>query len=145
MSNKSLEVKLLNEHAKPPVRATTEAAGFDLCGVSCSRNTAGVDVISTGVAMQIPHGYMGIIKARSSYAFRHGMVILAGVIDSDYRDEIKVLFRANDDFEFQPGERCAQIIIIPNDSFNVEIVDDFTREAKDRTGGFGSTDRVAIA
>jgi dUTP pyrophosphatase len=149
-----IECKLLNSNAKVPRRATSGSAGFDLCGCDAGVNSAGVGVINTGVALQIPPNHVGIIMARSSYAFKHGMQILAGVIDSDYRDEIKILYKANGDFVFTAGERCAQIIIMPFvggggggsgsrdsdsgiDSFT--IVDAFTNDDVERVGGFGST------
>jgi len=137
MSN--FECKLLSADAKAPIRATTDAAGYDLYGVSMTMNAAGVGIISTNIALQIPHGYCGIIMARSSYAFKYGMQILAGVIDSDYRDEIKILYRANNDFKFEPGERCAQILIKPVLQSAVTVVDEFSEDGGDRTGGFGST------
>jgi dUTP pyrophosphatase len=151
-----IECKLLNSNAKVPRRATSGSAGFDLCGCDAGVNSAGVGVINTGIALQIPPNHVGIIMARSSYAFKYGMQILAGVIDSDYRDEIKILYKANGDFVFTAGERCAQIIIMPfvggggdsgggdrdndnggGDSFTV--VDAFTNDDVERVGGFGST------
>ena len=145
-----IECKLLNSNATVPRRATSGSAGFDLCGCDAGVNSAGVGVINTGVALQIPPNHVGIIMARSSYAFKYGMQILAGVIDSDYRDEIKILYKANGDFVFTAGERCAQIIIMPfigggsdggsgRDSDSFTVVDAFTNDNVERVGGFGST------
>lgn len=141
-----LECKLLNDKAKPSVRATQLSAGYDLYGIKCKYNdgygTSGV--IDTGVAMQIPMGYCGIIKARSSYASKYGMRIEAGVIDADYRGEVKVLFSSIKPFTFEPGERIAQILIIPVFAGEVAVVEEFSRDKTDRSGGFGSTGNKEI-
>jgi len=149
MASPVLECKLLTEGAKAPVRATNDAAGYDLYGVKCeyddSSNTKNpLGIVDTGIAVQIPHGYCGIIKARSSYAKRYGMNILAGVIDADYQGEIKVLFTTMHFFQFQAGERFAQMLIVPVFTGDVSTVDKFSREETDRTGGFGSTGNKEI-
>lgn len=145
MTAPRFECKLLNDKAKPPVRATSDAAGYDLYGVSRQWTGYKVSVVNTGIAVQIPHGYCGIIKARSSYAFKYGMNILAGVIDADYRDEVKVLFTTDIPFEFEPGERFAQMLIMPILTSPVHIVENFSRDETNRTGGFGSTGNTDLA
>lgn len=149
MSANYLECKLLNDKAKPPVRATADSAGYDLYGISCEFITMPVSsetlgIVSTGVAVQIPKGYCGIIKARSSYARKYGMRIEAGVIDADYRGEVKILFATMTPFEFEPGERVAQMLIIPVFTGEVAIVESFSRDMTNRTGGFGSTGNAVI-
>lgn len=136
----TLECKLIVDGAKAPVRATEDAAGYDLYGMTYTFNTAtSVGTVDTGVAVQIPHGYCGIIKARSSYASRYGMRILAGVIDADYRGEIKVLFMTSTPFQYEEGERFAQMLIVPIFTGAVSVVSEFSRDETDRAGGFGST------
>ena len=99
-------------------------------------------LISTGLHVHIPDGFVGIIKDRSSMALEQECHIIAGVIDSSYRGEVKVLLK---NFEYvisiNPGARIAQMIIVPIYSLGVQQVLDLTLldESLRVDGGFGST------
>ncbi|XP_028111382.1 uncharacterized protein LOC114309774 [Camellia sinensis] len=100
-------------HATRPIRATDGAVGYDLTSIAMYVIPAyGRTLISTGLAMEIPCGMYGRIAPRSGLALLHGIDVGAGVIDPDYRGEIKVLlFNHNqEEFEVRAGDRIAQII-----------------------------------
>lgn len=138
--------KLLNESAKAPIYSSKSAAGADL------HNNSGELIIKpqqtvfagTGVAMQIPEGYVGLVFARSGLACKQGLAPAnkVGVIDSDYRGEIKVALHNHSDKQQQvaQGERIAQIVVVPY------LACDFEEGEIDQTergeGGFGSTGRA---
>ena len=137
-----LEVKLLTQTAKMPTRGSEQAAGLDLyadisesLAVFQGRTTA----ISTGVAIRIPEGLVGLVKPRSGLAFNAGVDSMAGVIDSDYRGELKVLLTSHDDCSvICAGDRIAQLLIMPIlmcDPIKVDELDETKRGAN----GFGSS------
>ena len=105
----------------------------------------GRGLVPTGVAVAIPRGYAGFIQPRSGLAFKHGVTVLntPGLIDSDYRGELKVLLVNTDPttpFQVTRGERIAQLVIQA-----VEHVEFVEVESLDETergeGGFGHTGR----
>lgn len=130
----------MNEDAHIPMRKTCGAAGYDM--VSCEDVVLppmGRKLIGTGVIAGIPSGYFGKIEARSSMAVK-GIDVGAGVIDSDYRGEIKILLinSTNDDFDIKKGERIAQMIIMPHGDDKMVVVDGLIATER-ADGGFGST------
>lgn len=139
-----MEVRLLNAHAKVPRRASAGAAGYDLTStenVSIYPGTRGL--VSTGVAVKLPPGVYGRIAPRSGLAVKNGIQVGAGVIDSDYRGEIKVLlFNHSVDhvFEISPGDRVAQLICERCELPEVIQVDELD-ETERGEGKFGSTGR----
>ena len=97
-------------------------------------------MVPTGLAAEIPPGFYGRVAPRSGLAVKHGIDVLAGVIDADYRGELKVplINLGQQTVSFDAGERIAQLIIVPVVQAQFEIVDEFV--ASDRgEGGFGST------
>jgi dUTP pyrophosphatase len=96
--------------------------------------------ISTGLKLAIPIGYYGMVCSRSGLAFKNGIQVGAGIIDSTYRGEVKCLLfnLSNDYFTVYKGDRIAQLIIIP--LFQGKIKRTATLPETDRgTKGFGST------
>lgn len=142
----NLKVRLLHPDAKPPQRATDGAAGYDLFAVEDYRLDSGERyAYRTGVAVEIPPGYVGIIKPRSGWAVKSGIDTLAGVIDSDFRGEIKVLLicldrldTLNGSFRVNKGDRIAQLLIVPCFTGAVEVVTELAGTERG-AGGFGST------
>lgn len=137
-----IEVKRIGEHALPlPSHASYGAAGADLMASVPERIMPGqLAVIPTGFAWAIPDGYVGMIRPRSGLAAKHGIDVLAGVVDSDYRGEVKVVLINHGDrpVVFHKGDRIAQMVIQPVIMSEIEEVselDDTERGA----GGFGST------
>lgn len=125
-------------------------AGYDICasrevyiwGNTDSNGSNSRVLVSTGLHVQIPDGYVGIIKDRSSMALK-GIEISGGVIDSSYRGEIKVVMQNNHyaGVNIIPGDRIAQMIIVPHLSCDTEEVDsiDELDETERDIKGFGST------
>lgn len=144
----SLKIKKVRENAKIPQRATTGSAGLDLCACIEQPITVparGSMTIPTGIAIALPDKELGaFVFARSGLAIKHGIGLLngVGVIDSDYRGEICVglVNQSDKHYEIQPGERIAQLIILPVCLPPIEetlSLDETERGA----GGFGSTGR----
>ena len=131
-----------------PMPATAGAAGADLCANLDEPLTLppmGRAVIPTGIAMELPiAGYGGFVFARSGLGIRHGLTLSngVGVIDSDYRGEICVgLVNLSDAaYTIQPGERIAQLCILPVMAFQPQETQELSDTARG-TGGFGSTGR----
>jgi dUTP pyrophosphatase len=97
-------------------------------------------LVSTGVRLEIPEGYVGLIWPRSGLAVKKGIDCGAGVIDSHYRGEVKVLLFNHSDNEFQiePGDRIAQILIQKFERVEFHPVDQLNETARS-DAGFGST------
>lgn len=146
MENKMPEIKAkVEDMIFLPLQQTEGAAGYDL---RCNLNTEFIELlpnkvymIDTGVALEIPEGYHGKISCRSSIG-KKGIIIpnSPAIIDSDYRDNIKVLLvNINEHIlEIKDKSRIAQIIIEKNYDFKWNIVDELTPSARGK-GGFGST------
>ncbi len=118
-------------------------AGFDLaCLEDFSLKPQERMLISTGLAIALPTGFVGIIKDRSGMAFKHGLTVQAGVIDSNYRGEIKVLVhnKNTETISFSAGERIAQLLIIRHESPVIEEVSSLDQTVRG-TQGFGSSDK----
>lgn len=142
----TLRIKKVKENAKVPHRATSGSAGLDLCAcIDEPLTLQGGDtaVIPTGIAIALPSAdYGAFVFPRSGIAVKHGIGLLnsVGVIDSDYRGEIMVgvINQVKDAYTIQPGERIAQMVIMPVSMMPVEETDEL--DDTDRgAGGFGST------
>lgn len=142
-----INVKKIKEKARLPYRATVGSAGADLfaCLESSVLLKAGsIEIIPTGIAVEIPEGYAGFVFPRSSLSSKYGISLAncVGVIDSDYRGEvgIPVINHKDTDFIINDGDRIAQLIIMPVD--NAEYAEsDIITDTVRGTGGFGSTGR----
>jgi dUTP pyrophosphatase len=139
-----MKVKLIHPLAKVPARGSEYAAGLDLCSVEQLFIWPGErKVIATGICIEIPTGFYGRIAPRSGLAVKHGIMTMAGVIDSDYRGEIKVVLYnsglgLDEKFEVSPGDRIAQLILQAVAAFPIEVVTELSDTAR-AEGGFGST------
>ncbi|CAI2313936.1 unnamed protein product [Caenorhabditis sp. 36 PRJEB53466] len=131
----------LNENAQMPTYGSAAAAGADLYSAEDVVVPArGKFCVSTGLQLELPFGYYGRVAPRSGLAAKHFIDVGAGVVDSDYRGELKVLlFNFNDTaFEVKKGDRIAQLICERIAHCTYEEADDL--ENTDRgAGGFGST------
>ena len=140
-----IQVKKLNEKAILPTYGSSEAAGADLyaCIEADVTILPGQTVmIPTGLSMELPRGYAGLIYARSGLACKHGLAPAnkVGVIDSDYRGEFIVALHNHGD---QPqtiryGERIAQLVITPVFTPGFMEVSQLS-DTRRGEGGFGST------
>lgn len=138
-----IQVKLLNDEAKLPTKTNASDAGFDLYSTLDADILPGQrKLLPTGVSMAIPAGYYGRIADRSGNAFNLGLHVLAGVVDSGYRAEIKVLLVNLSDVpvEIKRGHRIAQIIITAISNLPIMRVEEL--DSTDRgASGFGSSGR----
>ena len=135
----------LTDTAKIPERGSNEAAGYDLSADITSDITISPGdtcLLGTGVSMSIPDGYYGGVYARSGLAYKEGLRLAncTGVIDSDYRGEIKVPIHNDSKVErvIQPGQKIAQIIISPYLAVTFSEVDSLNDTVRGEDG-FGST------
>lgn len=143
----NVNIKKLNEKAIIPTYGTSYSAGADL--YACLEESINIEpgetfFVKTGIAMEIPEGYAGLVYARSGLACKKGLAPAnkVGVIDSDYRGEIIVALHnhSNESVTVENGERIAQLVITPYITaiFNeVDVLEDTERGQ----GGFGSTGR----
>ena len=135
-----INVKKLSENATIPTQGTKFAAGYDLYAAEDEVVFCGTrKLIKTNISMEITPGYYGRIAPRSGLAYKSGIDILAGVIDSDYRGDIGVILYntdANVDFQVLVGDKIAQIIIEPCASVNFVKTNDLT-STKRGEGGYG--------
>lgn len=136
-----MKIKLLTPTAKAPVRGSEYAAGFDLSAdedmlVPARKRR----IISTGVSAMLPQNCFGRIAPRSGLALKHGIDVLAGVIDEDYRGEIRVILYNSGGTHFQvnQGDRVAQLLIQSYQKPTIEVVSELD-ETNRADGGFGST------
>ena len=137
----SLLIKKLVEHAFVPARATPGSAGYDLASaVDAVIPSKGRLAVSTGIAIEIPQGTYGRIAPRSGLAYKFGIDVFAGVIDFDYRGEVKVILynSGEDPFVIKTGDRIAQLILEKIETPDVSLIVDMTNTDRgDR--GFGSS------
>ena len=136
-----IKVKVLNSNAIMPTRANPTDAGLDLYANNrCKINVLERSLVTTGIAIEIPSGYVARIAPRSGLAFKYGVDVLAGVIDSSYRGEIKIILinHGDDNFYVEPGDKIAQLLIQPVELWNPVEVDKLTETSRG-ANGFGST------
>ena len=130
-----------------PAYARAGDAGADLVArtdvvIPCR---GGRVMVPTGMAVAIPPGYAGFVLPRSGLAWRHGVTVLnsPGLIDSGYRDELRVVLVNTDpesDYSVHRGDRIAQLVIEPVEHVSFVVVDSL--DASERgTGGFGHSGR----
>ena len=135
-----LIIEKVNAQAKLPQKAHQGDAGYDLYANDFySIPPYGQALVSSGIRMIIPDGYVGLVWDKSSLAFQ-GIKSMGGVIDSNYRGEIKMVVKnlSEDDFNIVPGQKVAQILIQPVLDMEIseeKIIDETERQAN----GFGSS------
>ncbi len=135
--------KKLDSNAQMPTYGSQSAAGADLYALTGAELQPGQTLlIHTGIAMEIPEGYAGLIYARSGLATKRGLAPAnkVGVIDADYRGEIMVsLYNHSGEVQkIDAGERIAQLVITPFLRVEFDEVSDLS-DTDRGVGGFGST------
>ena len=151
IKNMEIKIKKLHKDAVVPTFATDGSAGLDLTAVSFKQETdeSGklVLVYHTGLAIQIPKGYVGLLCMRSSVAKKSvALVNAVGILDSDYTGEVLLKFKITTDALptiYQPGEKCAQLVIIPYLRTDIKITEELDETTRG-DGGFGSTDTTGV-
>ena len=145
MQSANINIKKINPDAIIPTYGSTDAAGADL--YACLDENVSIApgetfLVKTGLSMEIPVGFAGLIYARSGLSTKKGLAPAnkVGVIDSDYRGEIMVPLynQSNIPQTISSGERIAQMVIPPFIQGVFSEVDDLSSTARGE-GGFGST------
>ncbi len=145
MQTETIPIKKLHKDAIIPTYGTEFSAGADL--YACIEHTISIApqetiLIPTGIALEIPVGYVGLIYARSGLATKRGIAPAnkVSVIDSDYRGELMIPLHNHSTIpeEIAPKERIAQIIFTPYRKGIFQETDELNHTNRE-TGGFGST------
>ncbi|MEN6550173.1 MAG: dUTP diphosphatase [Armatimonadia bacterium] len=149
-----VKVKRLCPEAKLPTR-NHDAAGLDLfvtsiCPVSGSSGTVldghkevvcqanRVYKACTGIAVEPPTGYFGMIKPRSGLSLKNGLMVGGGVVDADFRGEVAVIFTVENALTIRAGDRIAQLVLLPY--LDVAVVEaEELSETKRGEQGYGSS------
>ena len=142
-----VKVKKSDDRAILPTYGSPQAAGADLYALVDDELTIGAGetvLVGTGLSLEIPEGYVGLIYARSGLATKKGLAPAnkVGVIDADYRGEVKVaLFNQSGTAQtIAAGERVAQLVIAPYLTASFEEAEELSDTTRG-VGGFGSTGR----
>lgn len=136
-----VRVKKLKANAVVPSYAHLGDAAMDLCSAEDYVVPAGKrQLVSTGIAMELPEGYWANIRGKSGLAYRKGVSLLGGVIEHGYRGEYGVVFlnTGEEDFVIKAGDKVAQVVIAPVASAEVEVVDELSDSVRGE-GAWGST------
>ena len=148
---KIINIKKTDENAKIPTYGSEFAAGADLYAVIHNEENR-VEIlpgetafIDTGIVMEIPNGYVGLVYARSGLSCKQGLAPAnkVGVIDSDYRGNIMVaLYNQSSETRIvSEGDRIAQIIIQPVEQFGFKVTENLSNTVRGN-GGFGSSGKA---
>lgn len=148
---KIINIKKTDENAKIPTYGSEFAAGADLYAVIHNEENK-VEIlpgetafIDTGIIMEIPNGYVGLVYARSGLSCKQGLAPAnkVGVIDSDYRGNIMVALynQSNEVRTVSEGDRIAQIIIQPVEQFGFKVKENLSDTVRGN-GGFGSSGKA---
>lgn len=143
------QVRIHNASGYPLEYATAGASGLDLrAAISCERQIPPGGrrwKFGTGISLALPPGFEGQVRGRSGLALNHGLVVVTGTIDADYRGEIGVVLfnHGTEAYTVRPGDRIAQLVIAPVTRIDPVLVDELAElgETDRGAGGFGSTGR----
>lgn len=141
-------LKVKNSSPWPFRRATPGSAGIDLSANierSVTFNPGERRPFPTGISIAIPIGFEGTVRGRSGLAYKHGIMVPTGTIDSDFRGDIGVLLFnfGTEKFTVNPGDRIAQLVVSIAFSGDCQLVDEFD-ETERGAGGFGSSGVAAL-
>ena len=136
----SFKIKL-EKDAYPLIKAHPTDAGYDIkTPISFSINPKSAAVINTGVHVQIPHEYAGLIVSKSGLNVNYS-IKSTGLIDEGYTGPIivKLYNESNEPYYFNRGDKITQLVLIKTNYLDVEVVDEFEEDTKRGDKGFGSS------
>lgn len=136
-----LKIKKLNENASLPNYAHPHDAGMDLFATEDVVIETGQRVqVPTGIAMEIPDGYVGLIWDKSGLSHKSGLKTLGGVVDAGYRGEVQVgmINLGNETYTFSAGDKVAQMLIQKIENMNIVESEELSDTSRGE-GAFGST------
>ena len=134
-------IKVMSNSNEQFQKAHEYDAGYDILAAHTGTVPANSsNLIGTELFVQVPKGYVGILKSRSGLSVKQGIDVGAGVIDASYTGEIKVLLRNTTDkwFDYNAGDKIAQMVVVPICPFSVQRVNKLN-ETDRGSNGFGST------
>ncbi len=139
----NIKIKLLNEGAILPEKQHDSDAGYDLFSIEeVALKPNEIHKVKTGIAIQIPTNYGGLVLPRSGLSSKHGISLIntPGLIDSGYRGEllIPLINHSVNEYKIDRHERIAQLILIESPQVNIELTSDLDKSDRD-SKGFGST------
>lgn len=138
----TMNVKRLHEDAVLPTKSHVGDLGYDLYALEAMQiGPNAIQTIRTGIAIEFPEGYGGLIKDRSSVSTKLKLFTVAGVIDNGYTGEIKVALHNASGFMqvIGPGQKIAQLVLVPVTNFEIKEVDEIVTNDGRGDNGFGST------
>lgn len=141
LSIDTIPIKKLHPEAQIPTKANSSDAGFDLYALeSMVLPRQYHKLVKTGIAIAIPEGCVGLIWPRSGLSYKHGLDVLAGVIDAGYRGEVGVILYNTQygDYRIDRGDRIAQLVIQKVENFSMIEVSELETSERNK-GGFGSS------
>lgn len=137
----TVKVKKLHPNAVKPIYSKVGDAGLDLVATTVISTTPAQITYGTGLAFEIPQGYVGLVFPRSSIRnYTLSLSNSVGVIDSGYRGEVQVTFNKINPYTkyFEIGDKVAQMVILPYPQIALVETDELS-DSDRGTGGFGST------
>lgn len=138
-------IQKIDPFAKSPIYAYEGDAGMDLFSCRDYKILPGLKgVISTGIKIAIPQGYAGFVWDKSGIAVKNHIKTMAGVIDSNYRGELKVVLTnlGKEDYTIKKGEKIAQLVIKPVESPEIIEIDEIESNESRGGRGFGSSGKI---
>jgi len=140
-----IKVKRLDPEAKLPRFALKSDAGMDFfSNKEYSIQPGGVGLVETGIAMEIPEGFVGLIWDKSGIATKNSIKTLAGVVDAGYRGEVKIALinLGKSEYHVEAGAKVAQMLIQKIEEPEIVEVDELSSSVRG-SGGFGSTGLIS--
>ncbi len=137
-----VRVKKLDAEAKLPAYAHAGDAGMDFfANEKVTVNPGQIGRVPTGVAIEIPEGYVGLFWDKSGLSMTHGIKVLGGVIDAGYRGELVlgVINLGAETYTFEKGHKVMQLLIQPVAQAELVEVNEIDSDTTRGAGGFGST------
>ena len=139
-----VKINRLVPHAKMPTRATRGSGAYDIYSTDeLLLAPEGRYAFGTGLAMEIPDGFVALVCPRSGLAIKNGVTVLnaPGVVDSDYRGEVKAIVINHDlrePLQVSKGDKIAQLLFVKAEEVEFEEAEELSSTQRG-TGGFGST------
>lgn len=136
-----IKAKKLHPDAKIPSYAHEGDAGLDIfSNENCVIKAGERYLVSTGISIELPEGYVAFIKDKSGISSKFGVTHLAGVIEYTYRGEYKIalLNTGKEDYKIKKGDKIAQVVILPVATAEIEETNSLSETSRG-SGAFGST------
>jgi len=141
VNDMKIKIKRIDKEIELPRYSRKGDAALDIRSAEdCTIKPLERKIVKSGVALELPEGYAGLVWDRGGIAAKHGIHTMAGVLDSNYRGELMIVLKnlSEKDFEIKKGDRIAQLLIQPVIKADVEEVDELS-ESNRGDKGFSSS------